>query len=143
MLGALCLLLAALAVPAPAELDASVSASTIEAGPSSASPEDVWQEVIAGRARAGKAFTKKQKQVVKQANAEKNDGKNHCEHCDTETIPAKKHEKGVTPPLNETQVGHKVPRAKGGPGEVDNAQVLCRDCNLKKGSKDPTPEETP
>ncbi len=101
------------------------------------------QEVIAGRTRAGKAFTKKQKQVVKQANAQKNEGKNRCENCDAETIPGKKHERGVTPPLNETQVDHKIPRAKGGPGEVDNAQVLCRDCNLKKGDKDPSPEEVP
>jgi len=36
---------------------------------------------------------------------------------------------------------HKIPRSKGGPGEEDNAQVLCRDCNLKKGDKDPAPEE--
>jgi 5-methylcytosine-specific restriction endonuclease McrA len=60
-----------------------------------------------------------------------------------ETVPAKKHEKGVTPPKNETHVDHKTPKVKGGPGEVDNAQVLCRDCNLKKGSKEPEQEPVP
>ena len=49
----------------------------------------------------------------------------------------------MTPPRNETQVDHKMPKAKGGAGDVDNAQVLCRDCNLKKGSKEPQEEETP
>ncbi|WP_407653823.1 HNH endonuclease [Archangium lipolyticum] len=43
----------------------------------------------------------------------------------------------VTPPLNETHVDHRIPSAKGGPSEVDNGQVLCRDCNLKKGDKVP------
>ena len=66
-----------------------------------------------------------------------------CENCDVETVPGKKHEKGVTPPSNETQVDHKIPKAKGGPGDVDNAQVLCRECNLKKGSKEPAPEPSP
>ena len=39
--------------------------------------------------------------------------------------------------LDETHVDHRIPSAKGGPSEVDNGQVLCRDCNLKKGDKDP------
>jgi 5-methylcytosine-specific restriction endonuclease McrA len=98
---------------------------------------------LAGNRKAGKAFTKKQKTVVKEQNAAANDGKNHCEDCGVETVPAKKHEKGVTPPKNETHVDHKVPRVKGGPAEVDNAQVLCRDCNLKKGSKEPAQEPVP
>ncbi|HYO58479.1 HNH endonuclease signature motif containing protein [Archangium sp.] len=90
--------------------------------------------LLAGR---GKSFTKKQKKDVKQENAKANDGKNRCEQCSVETVPAKKHEKGVTPPSNETHVDHKIPSAKGGPSEVDNAQVLCRDCNLKKSDKNP------
>ncbi len=86
-----------------------------------------------------KPFTQKQKTVVKQQNAEENDGKNNCENCGTETVPAKKHVKGVTPPLNETHVDHVIPQAKGGKSETDNGQVLCRDCNIKKGDKLPTP----
>lgn len=30
---------------------------------------------------------------------------------------------------------HKVPRSKGGPNTVENIQLLCRMCNLKKGSR--------
>ncbi|QRO01033.1 HNH endonuclease [Archangium violaceum] len=84
-----------------------------------------------------KRFTRKQKSQIKQENAQANEGKNHCEQCRVETVPAKKHEKDVTPPLNETHVDHRIPSAKGGPSEVDNGQVLCRDCNLKKGDKVP------
>jgi hypothetical protein len=68
------------------------------------------------------------------------EGKNQCENCDVQTVPPKKHTKGVTPPLNETHVDHKIPRAEGGPAEPDNGQVLCRDCNLKKGAKVPPAE---
>ncbi|WP_407653764.1 HNH endonuclease [Archangium lipolyticum] len=34
-------------------------------------------------------------------------------------------------------VDHVIPRAKGGEGDPDNGQVLCRDCNLKKSDKAP------
>ena len=90
--------------------------------------------VLAG---GSKRFTRKQKSQVKQENAQANEGKNRCEQCRVETVPAKKHEKDVTPPLNETHVDHRIPSAKGGPSEVDNGQVLCRDCNLQKGDKVP------
>lgn len=90
--------------------------------------------VLAGRS---KRFTTKQKIQIKQENAQANEGKNRCEQCRVETVPAKKHEKDVTPPPNETHVDHRIPSAKGGTSEVDNGQVLCRDCNLKKGDKTP------
>ncbi|WP_414639233.1 HNH endonuclease [Archangium sp.] len=32
---------------------------------------------------------------------------------------------------------HVTPKAKGGKGVPENGQVLCRDCNLEKGSKAP------
>ncbi|HEX5747467.1 MAG TPA: HNH endonuclease [Archangium sp.] len=80
-------------------------------------------------------FTKKGKAAVKKENAEKNDGKNKCEICSVEAVPAKQHQQGVTPPKNEAQVEHVIPRAKGGEGEPDNGQVLCRDCNIKKSDK--------
>jgi HNH endonuclease len=140
----LCLLLAALAIPAPMESGTAATALSVDADDSTESSGLVSGEgVFAGSSRAGKAFTKKQKQTVKQKNAEAHGGSNHCANCDVETVAGKKHEKGVTPPRNETQVDHKLPKAKGGPGDVDNAQVLCRDCNLKKGSKEPQKEETP
>lgn len=137
----LCLLLSALVASIPAGVGPPVSTPIEQASSSAEVPGSVRQQAVAGGARAGKAFTKKQKQVTKEKNAQKNDGTTRCENCDNETVPGKKHEKGVTPPLNETQVDHKIPRSKGGPGEEDNAQVLCRDCNLKKGDKEPTPEE--
>lgn len=140
---ALCLMLLALAVPAPSPLDAPAAALPFEAVSSLEPGAPAGQEAIAGKVRTGKAFTRQQKEIVKQKNAQANEGKTRCERCDVETVPARKHEKGVTPPSNETQVDHKVPRSKGGAGEVDNAQVLCRDCNLKKGDKDPSNEESP
>ncbi|WP_329728171.1 HNH endonuclease [Archangium sp.] len=90
--------------------------------------------MLAGK-RAGMPFTKKGKAAVKKENAEKNDGKNKCEICSVEAVPAKQHQQGVTPPKNEAQVEHVIPRAKGGEGEPDNGQVLCRDCNIKKSDK--------
>jgi hypothetical protein len=97
------------------------------------------EEAIAGKLK-GKPFTRKQKETVKQQNAEENGGQNRCENCNTETIPAEKHVKGVTPPLNETHVDHVIPQAKGGKSETDNGQVLCRDCNIKKSDKLPKQE---
>jgi len=137
----LCLLLSALIASIPAGVGPPESTPIEQAASSVEAPEPFRQQAVAGGARAGKAFTKKQKQVTKEKNAQKNNGTTRCESCDAETVPGKKHEKGVTPPLNETQVDHRIPRSKGGPGEEDNAQVLCRDCNLKKGDKDLTPEE--
>ncbi len=97
--------------------------------------------VVDGPGFAGKQkgtrFTQKKKEIVKQDNSKRNEGKNRCESCGVETVPAQQHKKGVTPPDNETQVDHVVPKAKGGKGEPGNGQVLCRDCNLKKGDKGP------
>ncbi len=92
---------------------------------------------LAGGNRGGKSFTRTGRALVKEKNAAKNDGKNHCESCGVETVPGKKHEKGVTPPANEAHVDHVIPKAKGGPGEPDNGQVLCRECNLVKSDKAP------
>lgn len=122
-------------------MDAPATPFTLESVNSSELGPLVGQDAIAGKVRAGKAFTKQQKEVVKQKNAQVNEGKTRCENCDVETVPARKHEKGVTPPLNETQVDHKLPKSKGGAGEVENGQVLCWDCNLKKGNKDPSSNE--
>jgi len=90
---------------------------------------------IAGKQK-GTRFTPKNKESVKQDNASRNEGTNRCENCGVETIPAEQHKKGVTPPTNETQVDHVVPKSKGGKGVPDNGQVLCRECNLQKGDKE-------
>jgi hypothetical protein len=84
--------------------------------------------------RSGKSFTPNEKGKVIDANKQKNDGKAKCETCGTETTKPEKSQKGVTPPKTDLQVDHKVPKSKGGSGTADNGQVLCRDCNRKKGS---------
>jgi hypothetical protein len=63
-------------------------------------------DVVAGKKRPGTRFTQKDKAVVKQDNASRNEGKNRCENCDVETVQAQQHKKGITPPKNETQVDH-------------------------------------
>lgn len=83
----------------------------------------------------GNRFTKKQKAVLKERNAAANEGKVVCENCNVETVPAEKHEKNVTPPKNEAHTDHKIPRAKGGKADLDNGQILCRECNLEKSDK--------
>jgi threonine dehydrogenase-like Zn-dependent dehydrogenase len=97
-------------------------------------------EVVEGSGIAGKQkgtrFTPKNKESVKKDNASRNHGTNHCENCGVETVPAQQHKKGVTPPANETQVDHVVPKSKGGKGVPENGQVLCRECNLEKGDKE-------
>jgi hypothetical protein len=99
-------------------------------------PGDFEGHGVAGKQK-GTRFSQKKKELVKQDNSIRNEGKNRCENCGVETVPPQQHKKGITPPANETQVDHIVPKAKGGKGEPDNGQVLCRDCNLKKADKDP------
>jgi 5-methylcytosine-specific restriction endonuclease McrA len=99
---------------------------------------------VAAKNRKGLPFTKTGKKIVKEDNAARNQGQTRCENCDSETVPAQQHKKGVTPPTNETHVDHVIPRVEGGKGSPDNGQVLCRDCNLKKGDKSPeTPQKPP
>ncbi|WNG55803.1 HNH endonuclease [Archangium gephyra] len=92
-------------------------------------------DAIAGKDRTSLPFTKKGKSLVKDANAKQNDGKILCENCKVETVPGEKHVKDVSPPPNEAQVDHIIPKAKGGKGDPANGQVLCRDCNIKKSDK--------
>ena len=99
---------------------------------------------VAAKNRKGLPFTRTGKKIVKEDNAARNQGQTRCENCDIETVPAQQHKKGVTPPTNETHVDHVIPRVEGGRGDPDNGQVLCRDCNLKKGDKTPeTPRKSP
>ncbi|MCY1079684.1 HNH endonuclease [Archangium lansingense] len=85
--------------------------------------------------RAYMRFTPKGKKDVKDENAKEYDGEKRCENCDVPTVDAQKSQKGVTPPGNETQVDHVIPRAKGGDGSPSNGQVLCRECNNAKSDK--------
>jgi RHS repeat-associated protein len=58
-----------------------------------------------------------------------------CEYCGIDTAPARKSERGVTPPKNEAQTDHIVSRSSGGTNSPDNAAHSCRECNQKFSNK--------
>ena len=70
-----------------------------------------------------------------------------CEYCRVDTVVgARKSEKGVTPPRNEAQTDHIIPKSQGGTNAPSNAAHSCRDCNRgfsdspKPSPQGPTPE---
>ncbi len=63
---------------------------------------------------------------------------NKCEYCGVDTVKAKKSESGVTPPKNEAQTDHIVPRSEGGTNAPSNAAHACRECN-REFSNSPKP----
>jgi len=89
----------------------------------------------AGGKRAGKAFTPNGKAEIDAENADRNGGENVCENCGQQVVPGQKSEPGVTPPGNERQRDHIIPKSKGGNGDASNGQILCRTCNLTKSDK--------
>ena len=83
---------------------------------------------------SGGKFSKSTKATA----AERADKK--CEYCGIETVPAKKSERGVTPPKNEGQTDHIEPRSSGGTNSPENAAHSCRECNRGlSNSKKPSP----
>ncbi|MEJ2682521.1 MAG: RHS repeat-associated core domain-containing protein [Gammaproteobacteria bacterium] len=86
----------------------------------------------AGINRTGKDFTPKTKQQLDADNAARNSGVNKCENCGVQTVPGQRAQRGVTPPGNERQRDHIIPKSKGGDGTFENGQILCRSCNLNK-----------
>lgn len=86
----------------------------------------------AGFDRTGKNFTPRTKAEIDSENADKYGGINKCEYCNIEVEPGRKSQRGVTPPPNERQRDHIIPKSQGGDGTLANGQILCRECNLNK-----------
>ncbi|WP_437732665.1 RHS repeat-associated core domain-containing protein [Sorangium sp. So ce1335] len=85
--------------------------------------------------RPAQPFTKAGKDEIWKQNAAVHRGVNKCDNCGADVVKPQKHTKSVTPPNNEGHVDHVTSRSKGGSGTIDNGQLLCRNCNLEKGSK--------
>lgn len=63
-------------------------------------------------------------------------GRNRCESCGVDTIPAQKSTRGVKPPPNEAQYDHIEADSKGGSNTEENVQLLCRSCNRLYSDKE-------
>jgi HNH endonuclease len=87
----------------------------------------------------GTNFSQAAKQQVWEVNAAANDGVNACTNCGDEVSRPEQSKAGVTPPSNQGEVDHIQPKSQGGAGKAANGQLLCRACNLAKGSKFPWP----
>jgi RHS repeat-associated protein len=67
----------------------------------------------------------------------RDDAAGKCVYCGQPTVPAKKSQKGVTPPGSQGETDHYDPRSKGGTNDPGNAKNSCRDCNQAKGATSP------
>lgn len=83
----------------------------------------------------GKDFTLKQKEQIIQDNIKRNNGVVKSDLSGQELVKPQKSMKGVTPPKNEWQIDHVVPKDKGGTNSYSNAQVLSREENRIKWNK--------
>lgn len=107
---------------------------TAEKAASAANGAERVVKGTSGGPRAGKAFTPKGKAEIDAENAARNGGVNVCESCGSVVVPAKRSERGITPPANERHRDHIYARSKGGDGDPSNGQILCRSCNLGKSN---------
>lgn len=74
---------------------------------------------------AGRNFSEAIQFGVVKLNLEKNNGKIQCELCGKQIFS-----------IGECHFDHIIPYAKGGSSSLENCQILCIECNLKKSDKE-------
>ena len=74
---------------------------------------------------AGRNFSEAVQFGVVKANLEKNNGIIQCELCGKQIFS-----------IGECHFDHIVPYAKGGSSNLENCQILCVECNLRKSDKE-------
>ena len=82
----------------------------------------------------GKDFTKAQKAKILEVNKEANGGLMKSDKSGKVLDLPTQSQKGVPANMNQAEVDHIVPKAKGGSNANANAQVLSKEENLLKGS---------
>ena len=74
---------------------------------------------------AGRYFSEAIQYGVVKTNIEKNNGLVKCELCGKQILS-----------IGECHFDHIIPYAKGGASTLENCQILCAECNLKKSDKE-------
>lgn len=80
-------------------------------------------------------FTKEQKQEFISKSKNKKDGKCQCELCLELFKKGELLEDATYFFEDELEMDHIIPWSKGGKTELSNAQLLCKQCNIKKSNK--------
>jgi 5-methylcytosine-specific restriction endonuclease McrA len=83
----------------------------------------------------GKRFTSTQKNNIRNANMQRNDGILIDDDTGDFLVLPQKHMKGETPPWNEAHIDHIKPKSKGGTNSYSNTKVISRRRNLSKGNR--------
>ncbi|TCL54961.1 RHS repeat-associated protein [Hydrogenispora ethanolica] len=91
--------------------------------------------------REGGNFTRRQKQEILEKNKQRNGGQLVSDKSGKQLNPPTQSKKGQKANPDEAQVDHIKSKANGGTNSSSNGQVLSREENLSKGSKDESEDE--